>query len=204
MSFGFPFDCGENVRRIVVIRFAYCTILGLFCAFDATTCLSAEQSWRRSEQDGVNCAVVFLKSHGAEVSYAELDRRLQLANGHASLLDVKNAIEMQGMAVEIIRCAPDEQLFRRCPAIVALKDDRSDETDFVILIEQSETFVTLLFGGVAMIKRKPWDEFRRCWTGIAIVKAETRPILTWRRLLIGACALIGIVFCIKSRMHPAI
>ncbi len=179
-------------RSLTISQLSLAVFWGLFIPLELranTACVATEHGWRHPEQDAVNCTFVFLTCHGVDVPYAEIDKYFQSLGHSPNLLDIKKFIESCGKSVDVIRCAPSEELFQHTPAIIVLQHERDDGASMALLVERSEDSVSLLHGGIAKADRMSWDLFLRSWTGIAIIETPSRPRAVRRRVLLSVLAL---------------
>lgn len=179
----------------------FLVLITIYCAAMASQGTAMEVGWRNSEKDGLNCAYLFLASHGAELSYADLEKQFTSLGKSPSVLDIKEIIESYDINVEVIRCAPnDARLFESPPAISLLYDARADGSSYVLLVEPYTKAVIVVLGDV-VAAGMDIDDFRRSWSGVAIVKAADGPLKVWRWVAIVTLILAAICTysCFRNR-----
>jgi ABC-type bacteriocin/lantibiotic exporter with double-glycine peptidase domain len=135
--------------------------------------------WRVPQRDGLNCLYVFLRLHGSEVSYEQLEAMLtsrKPKGGTVTLLDLKETARSCGLAVEIQSCPPGAELHARLPAITTLESVRERGEAFALLFERpdQERNMYLMYGGSAWLGRLPIDEFLRSWSGLILTTSPLR------------------------------
>lgn len=175
---------------------------GIF-VFSGTNFASAAKTigWRESGESALNCTYVFLASHDKNISYAALRQQCEPAGRKISLLDIKKIIQSHDINVEVIRCAPNESLFERTPAIILLQDAHGPESYYGLLLSNSPNSVFIMEGTGASVIRLRRDDFQRLWSGTAIVSISTQSSAIWRRVFIGTLALLFpyIYFRLRSK-----
>ena len=170
-----------------------CVLLLLLSATQGEAVGSAvDQSWRSGANDGRNSLYVLAQSIGKDVAYGQLTSFISVPSSMRELQE--GAVEV-GITLRAERCGPRQLADMPMPAIVHLRDYRTGEANFALVYRVRELGVGVFDGSSSTISELSIDEFRRRWSGIALVRGEPRSY--WIAFL-GA-AVLAAVFVFGSR-----
>jgi hypothetical protein len=129
--------------------------------------------WRGPASNGPNALYVFLRVFNWDVSLETARKAVNQAGGDVSLITLRDATRQLGLPTRVVKCGPAEFATLRLPAIVRLTDIRCRGGRFVLVYHCGEKSVGILDGSTALLTEVSMDDFRRSWSGHALV-ADTR------------------------------
>ncbi len=159
---------------------------GLFVAFvwasGATPATASEPSpaardglgeWRTGASDAlndaVNCLYLQLAIDGHPIDYGRV-REAVFAKGSAvSMVALREAAGRCGLPMKIVRCGPDELKRMPKPMIIYLYGRRTGGR-FALLYNLNDERCGLVTGSTVCIQQLEVDDFRRDWSGFALVR----------------------------------
>jgi ABC-type bacteriocin/lantibiotic exporter with double-glycine peptidase domain len=125
------------------------------------------------ERDAPNCLYLLLRVYGKEVSYHDVAQCFPTGRG-ATLLGLKQAAEKFGLSVRMVRPTMGKDLYDRLPAIAVMDIAGTGESTFVLLHYFNKENADFISGGPVRYERVSTDDFRRSWSGVALVVDESR------------------------------
>jgi predicted double-glycine peptidase len=160
-----------------------------------------EGTWRQPDHDGVNCLYLQIKALGVPVRFEALEDRLRRGRDHDpnTLLDLKRAAQACGARLAIRTCGPRELAALPMPAIVLLEELRGDK-EFALIYRMDDRGCGLVEGSTAALTEMSIDDFRRRWSGLALVPDLT-PRPGTKEVVLGLVA-IGTYWFFRVR-RPA-
>jgi hypothetical protein len=198
---------GLRVRRAararpeLVAAVVFIILGGAGSANGGTTEAGGEGIWRRPDHDGVNCLYLQLKALGWPVRFETLENQLRRGRDHEpnNLLDLKRAAQDCGARLVIRSCGPRELGALPMPAIVLFEEVRGQK-EFALLFRLDRRGCGIVEGSTASLTEMPIDDFRRRWSGLALVPDPT-PRPGTKEVAIGLVA-IGAYWFFRIR-RPA-
>jgi len=124
---------------------------------------------RRSEQDGINAAWLFLALCGREVDYPMLEKAHSELATEANLKAVGDACAAEGRRGRLVRLSFKELTVARLPAVVLIRPGADEAARFSVVVEAEPGVVTVIHSGLLIPGQMTEDEFRRNWTGHALL-----------------------------------
>ena len=124
------------------------------------------QHWRTPDRDGLNALYLFLSCCGAEASYDDLSASRKAT----TFADLKAIANDFSVATKIVQATPQAMTGRNLPAIVLMDLDGANRgSTFCVVVANGGKSVRLVQGGSVVMHDMSIDEFRRNWTGVAMI-----------------------------------
>jgi ABC-type bacteriocin/lantibiotic exporter with double-glycine peptidase domain len=162
---------------------------------------SSNKMWRTPERDSINCLYLILRLYGRETSNEKLESVLSDPS-HVSLLSLAKTAESFGLPMDLQRVAPSDLASLPCPMIAYIYDIRQQGGRFEILYHvpqgRGEKFGAIDTGLVRLHEISE-DEFRRTWSGLALIPARTGP--DWYTSCTASSFLLAVYFWNRSRQR---
>ena len=153
---------------------------------------AGDQIWRQASSDGVNTLFLFLRCHGVDVQYGDLEQEVKALGRPPSMLDLMELSKAHGVNAEIRRTQLEGEARSELPAITLIAEPRTNLKSFVLLFQARADEVSYLGGGYARMSHFRSDEFRRIWSGVVLTRAAdqsgTHPV--WAYTLPGALMVV--------------
>jgi hypothetical protein len=148
--------------------------------------------WRTGAYDAVNdaanCLYLQLAIDGHPVDYGRV-REAVLAKGSAvSMVALREAAGRCGLPMKIVRCGPDGLRRMPKPAIVYMYGRRNGGR-FALLYNLNDEQCGLVTGSTVCIQQLGVDDFRRDWSGFALVRDHRDD--GWLSAIVGSLILIA-------------
>lgn len=156
--------------------------------------------WRDQASCGRNTAYIFLKILGNEnVTYQETCQHLSKNSVGVSMKDLRNYLNSEGLAINVVKSSPNAFDSLSLPAIVYMEpmvDTDQAIGHYNILLSVNENRITYLDGTSASISETNRESFFADWSGYAIVQTNESWKLT-SNLVFAACVIFAIwQFCL--------
>ena len=128
-------------------------------------------SWRCPQRDGVNCLYLQLRLLGYNGSYEDVVGAIPGSPEQGNLASLAQAAKRLGFDLVPVKMAAAELFEVRSPTIILFEELGIDSGRFHLLLGSSATMVHLVNGMYITRYRllMSKDEFRRGWTGFALV-----------------------------------
>jgi hypothetical protein len=152
--------------------------------------------WRRSGYDGINSLYLQLKALGVPVRFETLENKLRKGSDPINLLDLKRAAQDCRARMAIRSCSLKVLATLPMPVIVLMEGMRG-EREFAILYQVDDRGCGIIDGSTACITEMGIDDFRRGWSGLALVPDLTRRL--WARDLAIGLVAIGAYWFFRVR-----
>ena len=138
---------------------------------------------------GANCMYFLLKLHGIDVSLEQMADEIPVIGQGASLLDLKNAAEQNGMPVEVLEVTPDELARLELPLIALMgTDPEKTPGHFVVLSSVTEEGVMGIDGTTTGRIALTATAFNKEFSGFVLSPQRTTDWLgIFRLVVIGVC-----------------
>jgi len=135
--------------------------------------------YRTPENDAVNCLYLQLRLLGYTGSYAAFREQLPDEPRSLSLVSLANLSRELGFRLMPVKMTVSELAQARTPVIVHFEESEIGSGRFLLFLGmgKSETTVVLIDGAYLTFAEMPRDQFRRKWTGYALI---ARPFLAWK------------------------
>lgn len=172
-------------------------LIACWSASDVTLVAASEPSpgardgpgeWRTMANDAVNCLYLQLAILGHRVDYARVREAVFAKGGAVSIAALREAAGRCGLPVKIVRCSPDELRRMPKPVIVYMHGTRTGG-GFALLCGLDDERCDLISGATACIQEAEIDQFRRDWSGFALVPEP--PDDGWLSAIAGSFVLIA-------------
>jgi predicted double-glycine peptidase len=139
------------------------------------------QIWRVESHDGANCLALFLNICGKPVDYQELRKALVGPKAQDSLSNLCATARRHGLAARVVTTNPAELRTMDMPAIVHL--DSNPGGSFCLIYEVGDQELRGFAGDNMRWMKIPMEEFRRSWSGYALVPQAERGSWLWSTTL---------------------
>lgn len=143
--------------------------------------------WRADRHASANSLRVVLAVHGKVVDAAEVPRALPPSAGAPDLVALGAAARKLGLPVEVRRLSPAD-LRRELLPLIIHRETAQDTGTYDVLIGRGNGLCFLIRGGTMAFEAVPEEQFRRTWTGYALVPAAAEDRLGWLALACLASA----------------
>ena len=144
--------------------------------------------WRTAANDAVNCLYLQLAIVGQPVEYARIREAVFAKGGAVSMVALREAAGRCGLPLKVVRCGPDELRRMPMPVIVYMHSTRTGG-GFALLYSLDDERYGII-PGEACIQEKEIDQFRRDWSGFALVREP--PDDGWLSAIAGSFVLIAV------------
>jgi predicted double-glycine peptidase len=139
------------------------------------------QIWRVESHDGANCLALFLDIWGKPVDYEELRKTLVGSKAQNSLSNLCATARRHGLPARVLTTNPAELRTMDMPAIVHL--DSNPGGSFYLIYEVGDQELRGFAGGTMRWITIPMEEFRRRWSGYALVRQTESGSWFWSTTL---------------------
>jgi ABC-type bacteriocin/lantibiotic exporter with double-glycine peptidase domain len=146
--------------------------------------------WRNSRFDAVNSLFLFLRAHDRRASYETLLESLPKDPSGNSLVHLRDAARQCGLATHVVRMGPDSLTRCRLPVIVVLDSPIDDRSRFALLVSAGRETHVIIETSEVVFRKMRSDEFRRYWSGYALVAQPDIPWVSWSVCALSAAILI--------------
>jgi predicted double-glycine peptidase len=139
------------------------------------------QIWRVESHDGANCLALFLNICGKPVDYEELRKALVGPKAQNSLSGLCATARRHGLAARVLTTNPAKLRTMEMPAIVHM--DSNPGGTFCLIYEVGDQELRGFAGGTMRLITIPMEDFRRSWSGYALVPRAERGSWLWSTTL---------------------
>jgi ABC-type bacteriocin/lantibiotic exporter with double-glycine peptidase domain len=147
-------------------------------------------TWRMSTNDSLNCIDVYFAVMSHPVPRDRIKAELGDSREQSSLLDLRRASRALGFPLRIVRPSPSDLAALPLPAIVHMVDEGGQHGGYFLLINPKKNKFETINCSSITIESMTAEEFRRRWSGFALVAEEKR--LPWMQ---GALLGLGAFGC---------
>ncbi|MDG3005994.1 hypothetical protein [Paludisphaera mucosa] len=189
-----PVGSGRRVAINILILLAFGT-LG-----SPVTAAGADETIRSNVNDGRNAAGLLAGLYGTDI----LSNTIVRDEVCSTLAEVASLLSKHGIKARARQVDYEDLMHRTGPCIVPLRFGRTDAATLHVLIQANSDVVTTVHAGPLLVYTFPVDEFRRRWTGHALIPTRRVPrTVYWAGA--GALALppvayvLGRKFIVRSR-----
>ena len=135
------------------------------------------QTWRSAENGGVNVLYCYLRINGVTCEYAELLEELSRSGtGNYSALTLAKAATRNAFPMRTAALTMDDLRSCALPIIVHMDGETPDVGTFLLLTGITENVVYYVNGPCASIRVMYLHDFRRIWSGFALVPTTRRNV----------------------------
>ncbi len=155
---------------------------------------SVQEPWRTPKQDAVNVLDLYFKTIGQEHEREIIASSLP-KNEAVSLVSVSQAATSLGVPLKQVRPTVSDLANFDSPIIVHLFDDQERNGGYFLLLKLNGDRVAVVNAAVATIEFYHIDEFRRRWSGYALVPEV-------RHTLLGSASITLICLSVYAFIRP--
>jgi hypothetical protein len=166
---------------------------GLAGADQPVSATDAEGFWRTPLNDAANALDLYLRLVNRATSRDRIVSALGNAGREASLSDVTRASRTLKHTLRVIKSTPARLTATTMPVIVHLFGDDGQEGGYSLLFRIDENECKLINGANVTLEVMSMDDFRRRWSGYALVADDARASW-WRSAAVGLCVLAAYVW----------
>lgn len=132
--------------------------------------------WRTAANSGANVLFCFLRVHDVTCEYDELVRKLGGRDGDRaySATDLVRLAGEKGVELEVVSLTMDELEASQKPVITYMYSEIPDDGGFVLVYNVTASEVLYIDGASATMQAISREDFRRIWSGIALIEPATR------------------------------
>ena len=149
--------------------------------------------WRTPSCDAVNSLDLYLRLVDHPAPRERITSALGNAGRQATLLDLKRATQALGQPSRVAKSSPGKLASYPLPVIVHLFDERWQHGSYFVLFEINKDEYRVINGASATLEVLPVDDFRRRWSGFALV-ADNGGASWWQSAAIAFCVLTGAIW----------
>lgn len=169
-----PGDSCVKRRRLPVI-FAS---LFLCVAFTITTRAVDPlfRPWRSPANGGVNVLYCYLLAHGVPCDYSNLlkEQAEEVGTGQHTVATLAHLAAKNGLPLQPISLTMNELLSCAQPVIVHMDGESPEAGAFLLILSITDKSMHYLNGPSVSIHRIGLDDFRRVWSGVALLPKTSR------------------------------
>jgi hypothetical protein len=167
----------------------------------ASPALGADEALRSHANDGRNAAALLAGICGVPIAPGGA------AGGEAvrTLDEVRSVLAAHGVASSVRRLTYDDLMHRTGPCIVALRFGKDGPGDFPVMIRARSNEVDVVYAGPLAMNTIPVDEFRRRWTGLALLPVRDDSRAAYLAAAAGAVVIPALAYVVgrRGRRAPA-
>ena len=158
-------------------------------AFDQS--LAVEGMFAPTPDCGANCMYFLLKLHGIDVSLEQMADEIPVVGQGASLLDLKNAAENNGIPLEVLEVTPDELARLELPLIALMgTDPEKTPGHYIVLSKVTGEGVMGIDGTTNGRISLTATAFNKEFSGFVLANQRTTDWFgIFRLILIGVCVI---------------
>lgn len=154
--------------------------------------------WRSPRHQGINALFCYLRVNEVACLYPDLvqEQERLVGNGPFSADTLVSIASKYGVNFKVAHLSMAEFELSERPLIVYMMTDTPDDGAFVLVTNSTDEDVFYIDGATASIHSMSVEEFRRVWSGIALLKTSATPN-NWLLFSLGLCLPSTIIFSIR-------
>jgi hypothetical protein len=159
----------------------------------------ADEALRSHSNDGRNAAALLAGICGVPIALGGA------AGGETArtLEEVRSLLAAHGVASSVRRLTYDDLMDRTGPCIVALRFGKDGSGDFPVMIRANSKEVIVVYAGPLAVNTIPVDEFRRRWTGLALLPVRDDSRAAYLAAATGAVVIPALAYVVGRRGRRA-
>ena len=163
---------------------------------------SQSTSWRTAQRQGVNALFCYLRARDVECDYNDLviKQTKLLENGAFSAKTLIQLAGHYGVTINAVSLTMNELNNIERPLIAFMTTDSIDNASFVLLLDAADDDIYYMDGKTGIIHSFTIEEFRRLWSGIALV-STARQKRNWTIFLVGFLACAALTAIVTSHLN---
>jgi hypothetical protein len=148
--------------------------------------------WRDQRSGGINALYCYLRLHGAKVEFKEFHQKhlSALGTNEENVLTLCRLAEEYGVALKPYTLTVDELRRSSMPLVVHMDGETPDTGAFLLLFQIDGNRMYFMNGPSASIHSMMLEDFRRVWSGIALLPLSGRR----SEMLLGGLGLVAGLF----------
>jgi ABC-type bacteriocin/lantibiotic exporter with double-glycine peptidase domain len=145
-------------------------------------------NWRCASNGGINALYCYLSVNGVSCKYADLlrEQKKEVKNRQHTALTLVHLAAKYGLPLQTVSITENELSLCTFPVIVHMDGESPEAGAFLLILTMSDKAVDYVNGPSATIHEMTRENFRRVWSGIALLPVTRR----WEYLIF---CLIGFV-----------
>jgi predicted double-glycine peptidase len=181
---------GRDVARAVLII----VTSGLL----ASPAVAADEALRAHANDGINAAALLGGIYGAKIVPG------RAAGSRAStLVEVQSLLADHGVASRVRRLTYDDLLHHTGPCIVPLRFGKDGAGEFSVMVNANPEYVTVVRAGLLLVNTISVDEFRRRWSGLALLTVRDDSRAAYLAATAGVLVIPALAYAVGRRGRRA-
>jgi hypothetical protein len=192
-----------EIRRLPSrrIRTALC-LCSLFAVQAGAETVSFEP-WRCAANGGINALYCYLRTHGLDCNYSDLlnDQERSLEKESHTAGTLARLATQRGLPLQARSLTLDELKVCELPIIVHIDGKTPEQGAFLLVLSISGNAFIYLNGPTAAIHQAALADFRRVWSGIALVP---NPSVQWHTALAIVGLVIGVTGTLIVRLKSTV
>jgi hypothetical protein len=147
--------------------------------------------WRSPRNDAANCLYVQLRLLGYDESYDSFRKWVPDAQQTFSLQEMAKLARNLGFRLQTRKLTVSDLAKLGSPAILHFEGSGIDRGNFCVFLGITDSSVVLVEGPNVTRMQMQREEFRRNWTGYALVAQRSRPWWCWGRRAAAVLVIVG-------------
>ena len=138
---------------------------------------SSFSSWRCASHGGINVLYCYLCVNGVKCRYSDLSKEQteEVGTGFCTAATLSHLAAKHGLILQPAELTMKELNSTPCPVIVHMDGESPQTGAFLLIISITNKHINYINGPSATIESMSPEDFRRVWSGIAMVpKASLR------------------------------
>src|SRR5438034_74655 len=156
------------------ISFAMLCFLVPLCFGSGADTNRTWQPWRIAQNQGINVLFCYLRVHNVPCEYSDLMKEQvhEVGTGPYSANTLVHLAAKRGVSLRVASLTMKE--FESCerPVITYMTSDTPDDGAFLLVMNSTDAEVFYIAGAVASIHSMSLEDFRRVWSGIALLESK--------------------------------
>jgi hypothetical protein len=165
----------------------------------ASPALGADEALRSHSNDGPNAAALLAGICGVPIAPGSA------TGGEAvrTLDEVRSLLAAHGVASSVRHLTYDDLMHRTGPCIVALRFGKDGSGDFPVMLRADSKEAIVVYAGPLAVNTIPVDEFRRRWTGLALLPVRDDSRAAYLAAAAGAVVIPALAYVVGRRGRRA-
>jgi ABC-type bacteriocin/lantibiotic exporter with double-glycine peptidase domain len=131
-------------------------------------------SWRTANSCSPNSAYLLLRLHGIDVQHSALANQFPQRPQGNSLTELRDVITESGLPTKVVKLTPAHLRMAPLPLIAHFEEELGVTGHYVVVTAATDQVVEFIDGTTAMVTQQQTSEFRKNWTGYALIVDQRR------------------------------
>lgn len=132
--------------------------------------------WRSSANGGINSLYCYLRANKVSCRYADLlrEQAMEVRTGPATAATLVRVAMNHGFPLQPVLLTMDELRSCAMPVVVHIDGESPEAGKFLLVLGEAQNRIAYVNGPTASIQMMDRADFRRVWSGIALLPARNR------------------------------